>query len=435
MAGGTGVEMSTSVRDIPHVLLTAGRLIVRHWPALLTLAFLGVALRAGSLWAAVQVSDHSAFLGQLILVATPLGYLLPIIAMLYLCRDSLEHVGALASAEGPTATTERRERRLVDVAVSMLVPFLAVYVSYGLVKADRDRFVNEATFAEFNRFSLSKDVDYDFAGRVGLYPLQVVAIIVAVAWVLRWTLGRIEHRTRFLALAFVGALVEVYYTGQVAQQSLGLKSYGTSWVETRRATTGIVDVYDGAVGRLGWVGHPIDAATTWLFDVVGSFDAVIVVPVAWLTVGSVVLGHKLSPPQPRVRPDRFARVPVRVRKVAGSLLGDIQERWSAFWGGLRLLAAAGLLPMLAFGLVFLLAIRLPALVSELVRLLVGPTETSTWLAFSPMESGLGLALSMAITAPLLAAAVDWLVAARVTSPHVDEPEVNAGAEGPRSPAE
>ncbi len=428
-------EMQTSVRDIPHVLVTAGRLVVKHWPALLALAFLGVALRAASLWAAVKVSDHSAFLGQLILVLTPLGYLLPIIAMLYLCRDSLEHVGALARADGPTASTERRERRLVDVAVSMLVPFLAVYVSYGLVKADRDRFLNEATFAEFNRLSLSKTVDYDFAGRVGLYPLQVVAIIVAVAWVLRWTLGRIENRTRFLALAFVGALMEVYYTGQVAQQSLGLKAYGSSWVETRRATTGILGVYDGVVDKLGWLGHPIDTVTTWLFAVIGSFDAVIVVPVAWLTVGAVVLGHKLSPPRPHERPDRFARVPLRVRKVTASLLGDIRERWSAFWGGLRLLAAAGLMPMLAFGLVFLLAIRLPVIVSQLVRLVVGPTDTNTWLAFSPMESGLGLALSMAITAPLLAAAVDWLVAARVTSPHVDEPELTEAAEGPRSPAE
>lgn len=426
-------QMQTSVRDVPRVVATAGRLFLRHWPALLSLAFLGVAVRAGSLWAAVKVSDHSAFLAQLILVVTPLGYLLPIIAMLYLCRDSLPHVGELSRQEGPEAPTERRERRLVDVTVSMLVPFLAVYVSYGLVKDDRNRFLNEATFAEFNQFSLSKTVNYDYAGRVGLYPIQVVVAIVAIAWVLRWTLGRIESTTKFLALAFVGALVEVYYTGQVAQQSLGLQSYGTGWLQSRRAITGITDRYDVVIGHLGWLGHPIDTVTTWLFDLVGSVDAVVVVPIAWLTVGAVILGHKLSAPEPRTpKRDRFASVPPRLRKIGGSLLTDVRERWSAFWGGLRLLAAAGLLPMLAFGLVFLLAIRLPVLVSQAVRFVVGPTDTNTWLAFAPMEDGLGLALSMAITAPLLAAAVDWLVAARVTEPL--EPVSEAGA-ARRTPAE
>ena len=34
------------VRDVPVVMLTAGRLVARHWPALLALAFLGTGLRA-----------------------------------------------------------------------------------------------------------------------------------------------------------------------------------------------------------------------------------------------------------------------------------------------------------------------------------------------------------------------------------------------------
>jgi hypothetical protein len=160
-----------------------------------------------------------------------------------------------------------------------------------------------------------------------------------------------------------------------------------------------------------------------LLTLVGSVDAVIVVPVAWLTVGAVVLGHKLSPPAPREPHPRWERVPTAVRAASSSLFADLRERWSAFWGGLRLLGAAGFAPMLAFGLVFLLVIRLPVLVSQLVRALTGPVDTVTWMAFSPMERSLGMAVSMALTAPLLAAAMDWLVAPKLTE-QADEPEVS-----------
>jgi hypothetical protein len=347
--------------------------------------------------------------------------------MLHLCRGSLPRLTAVAEATGPEASTEGRERRLVDVSVSMLVPFLAVYVSYGLLTEDRDRFLNEAAFREHNQFNLAKPPDIDFAGRLGIYPLQVVVAIVAIAWVLRWSLGRIEGVTRFLALAFVGALVEVYWTTQAARSLTHLQTGATAWVQDRRAVAGVVTAYDEAVAGLGPLAHPVDTVTTWLFGLVGALDAVVVVPVAWLTVAAVVLGHKLSPPAPREPHPRWQRIPHVVRRTGSSLTADLRERWSAFWGGLRMLGAAGLVPMLVFALVFLVAIRVPYLVSQLVRLVLGPTDTDTWLAFAPMERGLGLALSMAITAPLLAAAVEWLVAPPV------EDELSEAAGAARTP--
>lgn len=400
------------------MLLTAGQLLLAHWPALLTLAFLGAALRSGALWLAVVVSDHVSFLAQIILTLAPLGFLLPVIAMLHLCRDSLPSVRELDARPGPEAASEKRERRLVDVAVSMLVPFLAVYVSYGLLKQDQMRFVNEAAFQEFNQFKLGKPAEYDYADRVGLYSGLTIVVIVAVAWVARWALGRMEHGTKFLGLAFVGALVEVYYTGQGSRYLAGTKAQFTDWLENRRATDATVEWYEAVRDRLGWLASPIDHVTGWLFDLLGSVDAVVVVPIAWLTVGAVVLGHKLSPPAAPEHPDRFARVPPRVKAMGASLFADVRTRWSAFWGGLRLLSTAGLLPMLVFGLVFLVAIRIPLLISQLLREVIGPVRTETWLAFNPMEAGLGFALSMALTAPLLAAAINWLLAGQLT----DSPE-------------
>jgi hypothetical protein len=412
------------VRDIPAVLVSAWRILRVHWAPFVVIACLGLALRSGAVWLAVVVSDHNAFLAQLILVIAPLGFLLAMIAMLYRTRGALPNVAELSRREARQAPTEKREMRLVDVAVSVLVPFLAVYVSYGLLKEDLYRFTNEAAYAERSQFSLSEDIDYDFAGRLAIYDWQVVLAIVAIAWVLRYALGRMESVTRFLWLAFMGALVEVYYTSQVAQKVNDLREAGVTWVEDRRASQLVLDQYDQVIGTLGPMANPVDTATTWLFGLIGAVDAVVVVPLAWLTVGAVVLGHKLSGPEsPASQPNpRWERVPAPVRRFGGGLLADVRERWSAFWNGLRMMAAAGLLPMLTFCLAFLLVIRIPWAVGQLLRLAIGPLPTQTWLAISPMEKAIGLAITMVLTAALLAAAIDWLLGPKLGSRPVDDPQ-------------
>ena len=419
------------VRDIPVVLVSAARVLRRFWAPFLVIACLGLALRSAALWAAVEVSDHNAFVAQLILVIAPLGFLLAMIAMLHLTRGSLPNVAELSRREARQAVTEKREMRLVDVAVSVLVPFLAVYVSYGLLKEDLYRFTNEAAYDEFNQFTLGPAPDVDFASRLAIYDWQVVIAIVAIAWVLRFALGRIESVTRFAWLAFLGALVEVYYTSQVAQKVADLREATTAWVEQRRASQLVIEQYDQVVGTLGPLAHPVDTATAWLFGLLGAVDAVVLVPLAWLTVGAVVLGHRLSPPEtPAREPHRhLQRVPEPVRRFGGGLVADVHERWSAFWNGLRMMASAGLLPMLTFCLTFLLVIRIPWAVGQLLRLAIGPVETSTWLAFAPMEKAVGLAVTMVLTAALLAAAIDWLLGPKL-HPAAPEPSGQAQVTAP-----
>lgn len=391
------------MRDVPVVFLTAGRLLLRHWPALLTLAFLGSALRAAALWGAVELSDVQGQLGQLLLILAPIGYLLPIVAMLAICRRSLPALQA-ADAHDELAPTEGRQKRLLDVAVSVLVPFLAVYESYGLLSADIARFRNLAAYDEFNRFSVSKDLDYDYQGRLGIYPLQIALMIVVVAWVLRWALGRAERALQFAAIALVGALVEVYYTAQLAGQTVVIRPKSEAWLRDRVAVQWLQSAYDAVVDALG----PLSEVFAWLVGdaqaIAGSLDAVVVVPVAWLALGAVVLGYKLADDGQ----DEVAEKPGLVH----SFLRDVRERWSALLDGLRLLLVAGLAPMLVFSLAFLVVVRAPALLADLAREVIGPREFVTWFAIDPYLTGIGFALSVALTAPLLAAAVEWLVRTR-----------------------
>lgn len=412
------------VRDIPAVLVSAARILRTYWAPFVVIACLGMAVRNGALWLAVEVSDHNAFIAQLILVVAPLGFLLAMVAMLYLTRGSLPNVAELARRDGRQAVTEKRELRLVDVAVSVLVPFLAVYVSYGLLTQDLFRFTNQAAYDERNQLSLDEPVDVDFGSRLAIWDAETVVAIVAIAWVLRFALGKLESTTKFLALAFVGALVEVYYTSQVAQQLTEMREAATRWVQDRQASRMVLDRYEAAVESLGPMANPVDSATSWLFGLLGAVDAVVIVPLAWLTVGAVVLGHRLAPPEPQPKSPsapgapgaglaKMAKVaeklPGPVRRFGSGLGADLRERWSAFWNGLRLMATAGLVPMLAFSLAFLLVLRIPWFFGHAIRAVAGPTPTTTWLAFSPMEDAAGMALTMVLAAALLAAAIDWLL--------------------------
>lgn len=399
--------MRAALRDAFDVIIDAGRLLWRHWPVLACLALLGVAVRGGAHWLAVEASDHVGWLGLFLLTIVPLGYLIPVIVMLHHLGRDLPNVRALADVEAEDATSGRT-RTLWHVMVSVLVPFLTVYVANNLLRADISAFQNAAVADEFNKgFAEARD----FGDRVGFHAFQVVVMIVAIAMVVRFVLGRAEKRWSWLGLAAIGALVEVYYTSTVASMIDDSKAQAAAWVEDRRAAHWVLTNYDAAIDRLGWLASPVDTATSWLFGLLGSFDVLVIVPLAWLTVAAVVLGHQLAPePQKEHRlADRLTVVPQPVRRGFTALTDDVRSRFSALFSGLRMLARAGLVPMLLFCLVYLLALRIPYFFSLLVRQLAGPTDTNTWLAFSPVENALGLAVSMVVLSALLAAAIDRML--------------------------
>ena len=404
--------LTAVIREPFAVLIEAGRLFARHWPTLVALALLGVAVRGAAHWGAVTASDHVGWLGLLLLTIVPLGYLLPVIAMLHRCGGDLPAVRALSARRGTDATSGR-ERRIWHVMVSVLVPFMTVYVANDLLRNDIKSFQNAAVADEFNK---GFEVTRDFGNRVGIYPLQVVVMIVVIALVVRFALGRAEKKWPFLALAALGAFVEVYYTNVVAKLAAGVQSEATTWVEDRTAAHWAVSQYDAVITRLGWMANPVDTATSWLFGLLGSFDVLVIVPLAWLTVAAVVLGHQLAPEPSRQHRalERLKVVPAPVRRGFAALTDDVRSRFSALFSGLRVLARAGLVPMLLFCLAYLVALRIPYLFSLLVRLVAGPTDTNTWLAFSPIENAFGLAVSMVVLSVLLAAAINRMLAATLT---------------------
>lgn len=407
-----------------RILVSAGRLFLAHWPALLTLALLGVAVRNGAMWGAVELSQWNSTVGQALLILSPLGYLLPVIGMLWVCRASLPVLrpepapgpadtvpGLLTGHRAPTMPSEKRERRLIDIALSVLVPFLVVYEVEGLMDADQARFANEAAADElFNDTFTAEGVD--FVARLGIWSGWTLIAIIAAAFALRWLLGRLEGRVGFVGIAVLGALIEIYWTNQAATQIERVQAGLWNVAEGRQlvaAATGTIGSAREAVGETG------GAVATFVVDgagtVLDSLDVVVVAPLAWLAIGAVVLGHRLmEPPSTEHRwLDRMTWLPAGLRSLLESLTEDVRARLAALWDGLRMIRVGGLGPMLVFCLGYLVVMRAPYAVGWLVRTVSGPVPSDTWLAFSPMEAAAGLALSLALAAPLVAATVARLV--------------------------
>jgi hypothetical protein len=192
------------VLDAAGVLIGATRLLLRHWPVLVCLALAGMAFRGAALWAAVEVSDHVNWLGHGLVILAPLGFLVAMIAMLHLLRNDLPNVARVSSGTAPADATTGRERRLIDVATSMVVPFFAVYVSYGLLTEDVEHFVNEAGADEFNQIDFYGTGEGPDFSRVFINAWYLVAGLVLAAWVLRFALGHAEKRWKFLGFAILG---------------------------------------------------------------------------------------------------------------------------------------------------------------------------------------------------------------------------------------
>ena len=411
------------VVDALGVLIGAARLLVRHWPVLLSLALAGMAFRGAALWAAVEVSDHVNWLGHGLVILAPMGFLVAMIAMLHLMRHDLPNTDLASSSTAPADATTGRERRLIDVATSMVVPFFAVYVSYGLLSNDVAQFINEAGADEFNQIDFYGTGEGTDFSRIFINEWYLVAGLVLAAWVLRFVIGHVEKRWKFLGFAILGALVEVYWTANVAGYIDGETATVKEWLQNRVAVAKVTDVYVAGVERLGPLADPVNTVITWLVGLIGAIDAVVIVPLALIAVGAVVLGHKLAPAPSFEHPwlTRAKLVPKPLAGAVGGVADDVTSRFTALFNGLRMMAKAGLVPMLLFALATLLALRVPYLVSMVWRAVVGPVESDTYVAWAPIEGALQGALMLTVLAVLLAAAVDRMLGGLNSTSPQDNP--------------
>lgn len=397
--------------DAVSVVLIGLRLALSHLPTLLAIYLTGAAVRNAVLWGAVELSDSHRTLAGFLLPLAPMATLTAIILMLRRVASGL----TWATFGGGVDTT-RRSGQYLGLLSSALIPFLTVYAAQGYLKEDLRQFVNEAAYDEIFGNAGAFYGERGDTGRTIIADGTLLVGIIAVALVLRFLIGRLGLPARHVSWGVVAAYVEVIWMFLLASQFTRYQDRIWIWVTERRFVDWIDDRWDRLISLIGPLGRPAEALAEGLGNLLSDADAVLVIPIAWLTVGAVALGQKIeTPAQQRRRfiaEERLKRVPTAVRRVSHEATADLRGRFSGLGNGVRLLAVGGLLPMLLFCLVFIVARQAGNLVIELWRLVVGPVGRDDALAFMPYLDVLSTGVYNILLVGLLAAAVDRVVRRR-----------------------
>ncbi|WP_345627546.1 hypothetical protein [Rugosimonospora acidiphila] len=427
------------------VIETAAGVLFRHWPALFTLSFAGLGARALLTSAAVEASKVNAALGFLVFVLVPMTTLTSLVLMMRVVRGSLPWL-FLAERRGSDAagTPAAARGALLDHLGSVLIPFLAVYASYGYLKQDLSNYVYSVLYdAVFNNADIFNGGAIDVASRLPFSLTTSVVSVVVVSVVARFVLGKWKLAKRYGWLGIVGAYVEVIWISLVAGLLSQLNGTSHKWVEDRRVVHGLVSGLDAAVDHLGplaGLGHAVLSIVGTLFD---SVDTVIVVPVAWLAVGAVVYGYKIAPAEPlaielqELLDRRWSRMPGVVRRVGAEAGASLRERFGPLIRGLQLLTRTGLRPMLLFCLAFVIIQPAATWLWEIERWLIGPHNlTQLWMPLSKTLSTFNDGVSLVLLVALLGSAVDRVLRVQqveVSAPAASTARADAAAPMPSAP--
>lgn len=385
------------------VVLAGLRLAIRHLPTLLVIYLFGAAARNGVLWASVELSASHSTLAGLLLPLAPMSTLTAIVLMLRVVSSELEWASF--------GSTDDRGTHL-SLLASALIPFLTVYAAQGYLKDDLREFINAASYDEIFGSAGSFYGESANTSRALIATGTLLIGLIAVALVLRFLLNRFDLPSKHLAFGIAAGYVEVLWLFLLAAQFTRYQARVWDWVTERKAVDWVEDRWAGLLDVVGPLKAPLDAMAHGLGNLLSDADAVVVVPIAWLTVGAVALGQRVEP-KPRTSRDTgrlTKRVPAVVRRVGHEATADLRSRFSDLGNGLRLLALGGLLPMLMFCLVFIVARQAGSLTAELWRWVAGPADRDTALAFSPYVDVLTNGVYTLALVGLLAAAIDRVVA-------------------------
>ncbi|MEV6967385.1 hypothetical protein AB0M47_20005 [Hamadaea sp. NPDC051192] len=392
-----------ALADSLWVLRQAGVVFGRHWPVLITLALTGVAAHDLILEGAVKAALVNSTLGLLVIVLAPLATLTSLVYMLRVVRASLPHL----DADPPTfGSTGERPPTLLDFIGSVAVPYLAIYSAYGYMKDDFTRFAYEVW----------RNDPFSTLDHLPFSPTVGIIAVVAVAVVLRFLLGRLRRRRALRWTVIIGAYVEVIWVGTLVMGVNASRTNFDDWFGKRQVGTWFHDALEKLPGT-----QIASILSEWSRLLWENADLVFLAPIAWLTMGAVVYGRTID--EPKLTDERILTATARrintlpvVKSIANPLNAELQKRFGPLLGSLRMLAKAGLRPMLLFCLVFVLLQSVDAGLWELERFLIGPHDLQeVWWPLSYLLSPINTAIRFVLLICLLGAATDRILRSREAS--------------------
>lgn len=417
--------ISDAARTLGRVFADGARVLGAHWPQLVALFLAGWAGRMGVLWLTTVVSDRSPTLAILIIPFAPLATLLSMVLMLRAMAPTLSSFASVVER------VPARTRWIDDltVAAQVLIPFLAVYASAGLLRQDVRVFLYDATADEWLNANIQS---MDF-GRGAYADGWLLALFIVVALVIRKAITLLDLAERHVAWAAFATYVEALWLMTIASAMSSELANLTEWVTSRRAVAGLLGWWEALVEAVrawsSWATSIVDSISTLL----GNLGSLVVLPVAWLAIGAAVYGHSLKATELTVETHedvarRIKKVPQPVRRALSHAVEPLTTPVQNTLGAIGKVASAGIVPMVLFCVVFVVVGQLEALVAEVMRRIIGPGDSLRQYALEPYSLMVERGFSFVVTLALLGAAVNIVVSSQRDAEPPAAPEADADAD-------
>jgi hypothetical protein len=413
------------------VLGLSGRLLVAHWPALVAWFLAGTLGRYIGIQLAGYVGGYTALGGMLLLPLAILAKCVSVVAMFLVLRSGMVRLGVIAPPP-----SDARERRLAfrDALLSAILPFFAVYAALGFLRDDVASYLSVALETKFGRGlqAAVSGAQIDTSGTVDdlrLEPWTIAVVVLAFAG--RWAWKRWQARLP-RGSAVAAAYLEALWVFLAAYGVGELLGGVTAWVQSRQAMAWLGELR-------GWLGD-LFAPLGWAWDAVGwaigEVGAIVLVPLAWLTIAGVVYGQAVEPQAVKVRGrfvetarTRLGRVPQRLRRRLSDIGSDVGARFRPIWRAVVLMWRGG--PLLIAGYVLLYSLLLlgEKWLGFGITRAVGPHDLeSFWQAFAvPLLLIVPLVVETLRTV-LVAGAYDATIGALIGAPMVASGDVDGESE-------
>lgn len=397
--------LADGARSLGRLFVGGARVLATHWPQLVVLFLLGWAGRMGFLWLATWVSNWSATLALFVVPLAPMCTLLSMVLMMRALTPSLSAFQGMLEP----ATPAERFRGDLTVAAQVLLPFLAVYASAGLLTQDVrvflvDAFADESANANWSTMDFSRTT---YAQGWGLVAMIVGALVIRKLITVK------ELSKKSLGWAGFATYLEVLWMVSLAHSFTSQLEELNQWVQTRRVVAGLVDGYERAVEVArawgGWATSILDSVTGFI----GSLGSLVIVPVAWLAIGAAVYGHQLKSSVLKVETAeeinaRQKKLPP-IKRVAARAAEPVATPVRNAMRALAKIASAGVIPMVLFCVAFAIAMQVQTIVAQGMRLLFGPGSSARNFALEPYAIMVERGVYFLLALTLLAVAVNVVV--------------------------
>lgn len=397
-------------REARGLVATMGRLLRVQWLPLLVIAIAGVAAHGYLRELAIVLGRLGAVPGLLGLALVPFSTLLTLVGMLLVMR--------------PRVGSRTVGRDLIAALGGVLLPFLVVYQSGGGLTDDLRYHMRNGFFDDLNRLGIE---GVSGTPRIPEATSVVVLGVVASALLLRAVAERLaEHEglwreeddPRRMVLRVVAGYCELVWIvlgAFVVTYALGSLA---AWWRTRAVVHGVSTWWAELSGDLptftGVVGWLVSGADALL----AAAGTVLLVPLAWLLVGVLIYGirvsHVVSLDGLTASRRRFVAglaattADPRVQR-SWQRISEPKGRFGVLVGAVGMLSRTGWTLISVYCLLYVLITLVPYLVWWVARGLLPMFDLAAWQSWGDAIDAVAEVATLLLSAALLAATADRLL--------------------------